>query len=113
MSKTTKRVVELHSTMTPYQMALRIVELQDALELAEEAVRANHSPWVGNMESDACHALMTLDEAIDHANEKSIGSSQCAAQHAQLAKWLNDYRTMLATAYAALRGEAAAHERNN
>ena len=40
MSKTTERAVELHRTMTPHQMALRIVELQDALELAEEAVRA-------------------------------------------------------------------------
>ena len=114
-----KRATEIYRTMTPHQMALRIVELediaeivgqsaserskritelQDALELAEEAVRANHSPGVGNMESDACHALMTLDEAIDHANEKSIGSSQCAAQHAQLAKWLTDYRAMLVAA---------------
>ena len=42
--------------------------------------------------------VMTLGEAIDHANEKSIGSSQCAAQHAQLAKWLTDYRAMLAAA---------------
>ena len=40
MSKATERAVELHRTMTPHQMALRIVELQDALELAEEAVRA-------------------------------------------------------------------------
>lgn len=47
---------------------------------------------------DGCLALMTLDEAIAHANEKSIGRSQCAAQHAQLAKWLTDYRTMLAAA---------------
>ena len=42
--------------------------------------------------------IMTLDEAINHANEKSIGSSPCAAQHAQLAKWLTDYRAMLAAA---------------
>jgi len=40
MSKATERAVELHRTMTPHQMALQIVELQDALELAEEAVRA-------------------------------------------------------------------------
>ena len=50
------------------------------------------------MVPDGCAVLMTLDEAIDHANEKSIGSNQCAAQHAQLAKWLTDYRAMLAAA---------------
>lgn len=35
-----ERATEIHRTMTPHQMALRIVELQDELELAEEAVRA-------------------------------------------------------------------------
>ena len=58
----------------------------------------NHSPDAAKMVPDGCAVLMTLDEAIDHANEKSIGSSQCAAQHAQLAKWLTDYRAMLAAA---------------
>ena len=58
-----QRATEIHRTMTPHQMALRIVELediaeivgqsaserakritelQDALELAEDAVRAKH-----------------------------------------------------------------------
>ena len=58
----------------------------------------NHSPDIAKMVPDGCAVLMTLDEAIDHANEKSIGSSQCAAQHAQLAKWLTDYRAMLVAA---------------
>ena len=35
-----ERATEIHRAMTPRQMALRIVELQDALELAEEVVRA-------------------------------------------------------------------------
>ena len=35
-----QRATEIHRRMTPHQMALRIVELQDALELADEAVRA-------------------------------------------------------------------------
>lgn len=35
-----ERAAEIHRAMTPHQMALRIVELQDALELAEEVVRA-------------------------------------------------------------------------
>ena len=63
-----------------------------------KAESENHSPDAAKMVPDGCAVLMTLDEAIDHANEKSIGSSQCAAQHAQLAKWLTDYRAMLAAA---------------
>ena len=72
--------------------------------LAESAIAkakggaVNHFPDAAKMVPDGCAVLMTLDEAIDHANEKSIGSSQCAAQHAQLAKWLTDYRAMLAAA---------------
>ena len=67
-----QRATEIHRSMTPHQMALRIVELediaeivgqsaserskritelQDALELAEEAVRAKHSPDAGTMVS--------------------------------------------------------------
>ena len=65
-----KRATEIHRTMTSHQMALRIVELediaeivgqsaserskritelQDALELAEDAVRANHFPDAAKM----------------------------------------------------------------
>ena len=65
-----QRATEIHRTMTPHQMALRIVELediaeivgqsaserskritelQDALELAEEAVRAKHFPDAAKM----------------------------------------------------------------
>ena len=65
-----QRATEIHRSMTPHQMALRIVELediaeivgqsaserskritelQDALELAEEAVRAKHSPDAAKM----------------------------------------------------------------
>lgn len=65
-----QRATEIHRSMTPHQMALRIVELediaeivgqsaserskritelQDALELAEEAVRAKHFPDVAKM----------------------------------------------------------------
>lgn len=39
-----QRATEIHRSMTPHQMALRIVELQDALELAEEAVLAKQPP---------------------------------------------------------------------
>jgi len=65
-----QRATEIHRSMTPHQMALRIVELediaeivgqsasergkritelQDALELAEEAVRAKHVPDIAKM----------------------------------------------------------------
>ena len=63
-----------------------------------EWVGSDHSPDAGKMVPDGCHASMTLDEAIAHAYEKSMGDSQCAAQHAQLAKWLTDYRAMLSAA---------------
>lgn len=69
------------SSMPPHQVASKIVEP------TKEVV------------PDGCNAeQMTLDEAIVHASEKSLGNSQCAAQHAQLAKWLTDYRAMLASA---------------
>ena len=58
-----KRATEIYRAMTPHQMALyiveidevcakaakRITELQDALELAEEAVRAKHFPDAAKM----------------------------------------------------------------
>ena len=69
-----------------------------AWKASRAALSENHSPDSAKMVPDGCAVLMTLDEAIDHANEKSIGSSQCAAQHAQLAKWLTDYKAMLAAA---------------
>ena len=68
-----QRATEIHRSMTPHQMALRIVELediaeivgqsaserskritelQDALELAEEAVRAKHFPDAEKMVPD-------------------------------------------------------------
>lgn len=31
---------------------------------------------------------MTLQEAIEHCEEKAKGNSECAEDHAQLAKWL-------------------------
>ena len=80
-----------------HQVAEDAVRVANLL-LAELERTPNHFPDAAKMVPDGCAVLMTLDEAIDHANEKSIGSSQCAAQHAQLAKWLTDYRAMLAAA---------------
>ena len=41
-------------------------------------------------------AVMTLNEAIDHANEKSRElKGHCAANHSLLAQWLTEYRDML------------------
>ena len=82
-----------HSVASHDELVDENERLRNALECT-----TNHSPDTAEMVQDRCAVLMTLDEAIDHANEKSIGSSQCAAQHAQLAKWLTDYRAMLAAA---------------
>ena len=83
----------VHAINSHDELVAENERLRNALEYA-----TNHIPDTTEMVPDGCAVLMTLDEAIDHANEKSIGSSQCAAQHAQLAKWLTDYRAMLAAA---------------
>ncbi|MCQ4052312.1 hypothetical protein [Aeromonas sp. SG16] len=46
--------------------------------------------------ADTCQRkAMSLDEAIQHAIEKSNGSGECAEQHIQLAIWLGHYQAML------------------
>ena len=43
--------------------------------------------------------MMTLDEAIRHAEEKACGNTGCAEEYRQLAKWLkelNIYKEYLA-----------------
>jgi len=35
---------------------------------------------------------MTLDEAIEHAEERAYGNDQCAKDHTQLADWLRELR---------------------
>lgn len=35
---------------------------------------------------------MTIDEAIEHAEERACGNDQCAKDHAQLADWLRELR---------------------
>lgn len=36
---------------------------------------------------------MTLEEAIAHCEEKALGTSECAAEHKQLAEWLEELRS--------------------
>ena len=36
---------------------------------------------------------MTLQEAIEHCEEKAKGDSECAKDHAQLAEWLKELET--------------------
>ena len=83
-----QRATEIHRGMTPHQMALRIVELediaeivgqsasdrskritelQDALELAEEAVRAKHSPDAAKMVQDGWQ-LVPVEPTIEMVN---------------------------------------------
>ena len=73
MSKMTARAGELHRTMTPHQMALRIVELQDALELAEEAVRAKQQ----SVPHD--DLLGVLKAVVAHSAPCTINGVLCAA----------------------------------
>ena len=35
---------------------------------------------------------MTIDEAIEHTEERACGNDQCAKDHAQLADWLRELR---------------------
>jgi len=37
---------------------------------------------------------MTLQEAIDHATEKSKGTCKCSALHKQLAEWLKELKSL-------------------
>lgn len=41
---------------------------------------------------------MTIEEAIRHANENSLGTGECAAEHRQLADWLERLRLLEAMA---------------
>ena len=36
--------------------------------------------------------MMTLDEAIKHAEEKTCGNTACAEEHRQLAEWLKELK---------------------
>ena len=103
-----QRATEIHRSMTPRQMALRIVELediaeivgqsaserskritelQDALELAEEVVRAKHFPDVGNMIPEGWQLVPVepTDEMVKAATHESVGFGTRAKYRAMLA----------------------------
>ena len=40
--------------------------------------------------------MMTLNEAIAHAEERAQGCTECAQEHAQLAGWLRELRDIRA-----------------
>ena len=71
-----ERATEIHRTMTPHQMALRIVELQDALELADEAVRA-YAQAAKNLPHDGL--LGVLKAVVAHSAPCAINGVLCAA----------------------------------
>ena len=121
-----QRATEIHRTMTPHQMALRIVELediaeivgqsaserakritelQDALELAEEAVRAKHSPDAGKMVSDGWQLVPKVPtrEMIEQGN--AAMAYDCCSGDASDA-----YQAMLAAA-PKLGGECVGNEK--
>ena len=103
-----QRATEIHRSMTPHQMALRIVELediaeivgqsaserskritelQDAIELAEEAVRAKHSPDIAKMVSDGWQLVPVEPtiEMVQAATHSAVGFGTRAAYQAMLA----------------------------
>ena len=38
--------------------------------------------------------MMTLEEAIEHCEEKACGSRECAKEHRQLAEWLKELQAL-------------------
>ena len=38
--------------------------------------------------------MITLDEAIKHAEEKTCGNTACAEEYGQLAEWLKELRDL-------------------
>ena len=72
-----ERATEIHRSMTPHQMALRSVDLedalQDALELADEAVRAKQQalPHDG--------LLGVLKAVVAHSAPCTINGVRCVA----------------------------------
>lgn len=103
-----QRATEIHRSMTPHQMALRIVELediseivgqsaserskqitelQDALELAEEAVRAKHSPDVWKMAPEGWQLVPVEPtiEMVQAPTHSAVGFGTRAAYQAMLA----------------------------
>ena len=96
MSNKIQRATEIHRTMTPHQMALRIVELgdacvtaakrvtelQDALELAEEAVRAKPPVAPGEWQLVPVEPTIEMVQAATHS---AVGFGTRAAYQAMLA----------------------------
>lgn len=98
-----QRATEIHRSMTPHQMALRIVELediaeivgqsaserskritelQDALELAEEAVRANYPEIPDGWKLVPMEPTIEMVQAATHS---SVGFGTRSAYQAMLA----------------------------
>ena len=104
-----ERATEIHRSMTQRQMALRIVELediaeivgqsaserskrivellQDALELADEAVRAKHFPDAAKMVPDGWQLVPVEPtiEMVQAATHSAVGFGTRAAYRAMLA----------------------------
>lgn len=77
-----ERAAEIHRTMTPHQMALRIVELQDALELADEAVRAKYLEIPEDWQLVPVEPTPEMTQAATHS---AVGFGTRAAYQAMLA----------------------------
>ena len=38
--------------------------------------------------------MMTLEEAIEHCQQKACGNDECSKEHKQLAEWLKELQTL-------------------
>ena len=38
--------------------------------------------------------MMTLEEAIEHCEQKACGNDECSKEHKQLAEWLKELQTL-------------------
>ena len=77
-----ERATEIYRTMAPHQMALRIVELQDALELADEAVRAKQQAVPEGWQLVPVEPTIEMVQAATHS---AVGFGTRAAYQAMLA----------------------------
>lgn len=99
MCKATERAVELHRTMTPHQMALRIVELEDALELAEEAVRAKQQAVPDGWQLVPVEPTVTMVSDGASAQKKKLDNYALSGSWPPIGHGLDAaYRSMLAAA---------------
>ena len=60
--------------------------------LSSQSQKRNQTPCSCSKSQEKDEPLMTLNEAIRHAEEKGQGTSNCCKNHRQLARWLKELK---------------------